>query len=204
MALIMKNTVKKQITDILVKYGFTIIDFDFKEINETHFEIRYKKMTDYFFKAERIINFCPGIGLSKITAIDRVFIFEKVLENVGLWAKLLKEELEIGNPWESIKNDLDNTDFSSYELLFTEKEVNIIDQKLDTILIKLKEIGISDSEIEEDIKHLKESSRKISMKDWKLLLIGSISSWFLSGLISSEHVNSIWQIIKTSFLKILP
>lgn len=202
MAVIMTNKQQKSITDIVITEGLHINDFIFEPRNQVNFLLKYLPEPDYYFDCSNNIKYCPtpGLGkehLSKFKDIDDLF------KHLRLWAKSLYEELMIGNPWGTVKNDLENTDFSSYELLFTEKEVEMLDNKLDAILIQLKEIGVSENEIKADIEHLKESSRRISVKDWKLLLIGTVSSWVLSGLITSEHVNMIWQIIKTTFLKIL-
>jgi hypothetical protein len=88
--------------------------------------------------------------------------------------------------------------------LFSEKDIEAIDHGLDLISQQLKEIGLFNNEIKEDIKNIKESSKRVSQKEWFLLLLGNITGWIFNEFITPEQANNIWFLIKALFIRSLP
>src|SRR5690606_26856131 len=113
------------------------------------------------------------------------------------WLKSIRENIEIGNPWEDIENEeMNDLNFDSYEEIFNNKEQIIIEKKLDLFLLEFEKLKIDTNIIKEDIQHLKTMSGKISKKDWILLFLGSTTSWIFASLLPPEHTHTIWNTVK--------
>jgi hypothetical protein len=119
------------------------------------------------------------------------------------WAQNLKNEIDIGDPWEEIqklKNDINQIHFDSYEEMFTDSECGSIGSKLELFYKEVEKLSITSSQIKSDIEHLKEMTNKISKKDFMLLALGTIAQWVLGNIITPKHVNSVLFLFQTILL----
>ncbi|OFX20535.1 MAG: hypothetical protein A2033_01065 [Bacteroidetes bacterium GWA2_31_9] len=190
---------QKKIADKIVAIGLNLNDFIFTPTSNDWFELRYKQNDFYYIK---IINgqytFQPAQGGLR-SAAGSIKSWEASLNCIEIWLIGLKENLEIGNPWET-KFDFNEANyFDSYQELLNDNEVQIFSIKLDSFVNKLESLKIETSEIKKDIEHIKEMSSKISKKDIMLLLIGNVTGWFFSALIPSDSINTVWQFVKNLF-----
>lgn len=197
MAIIMTRVRQKQIADELSKAGLNVNDFEFKPIAEIFFTIIYKKEPDYNFQAlTNNVIFTPGNGLSKTLKFN-YSNFETTFKHITTWAKQLKAELDITNPWENVMDSerFQNT-ISDPKLLspFSQPDKDFISEKLDQILLFVDNSREDYEVIKKDIHHLKEllSSTTITKKDWILLFVSTAVSGCWDNIFSIENISSIW------------
>jgi len=203
--LIMLPIRQKQIVDTIKKGGFKQKDFDFIPLSNEDFNIIYKAFPEYkYIKSEKInqlYSMTPAPG-GRIIMGDQTRGFGQRIVSLGTWLKALKENIEIGNPWEEIRsfqNDMNEIRFDSYEEMFSKDERIKIDQKLNLLLDHIRTLEIETSQIQEDVKHLKSMAGTISKKDWILLLLGCITGWIFTNMITPEQTQLIWEYIKVLF-----
>lgn len=194
---------QREITDSIIKNGFSLDDFEFKPISNDEFSIYYKP--NKIFSLRQSAKKTQGIKKMNVYTMipfvkgvyKETFDFEGfdvLKEKLEIWLNALRENVEIGNPWDIFGNNTEfsqDINFDSYEEVFTEEEEKVIHLKLDLLLGKIKKLELETSSISEDINHLKEMTNKISKKDWILLFVGMMSSWGLQTLAPSEVLDSI-------------
>lgn len=198
---------QKKLVEAIVGTGFSKNEFDFiPETNES-FQISYKKNPQFRMKpgkegsGQLIYHLCPAED-GKINAIRKPRKFEESVAILKEWLEYLKENVEVGDPWEEfteIKAILSRQDFDSYEEYFTEGEEEILNQKLDLLSGKLDELNVSNERIKEEIHHLKEMTNKMSRKDWTMLSMGFFVSWFLSGDIDYDFFHDLLNFVENLF-----
>lgn len=87
---------------------------------------------------------------------------------------------------------IDNTQAFQDKEDFSISEIVDLSQRIDDVLAHIEKLGMGQEVIFNEIDSLKEKSRKISKKDFNLLLIGQLVS-FGSGLLTQEQLASIFQ-----------
>lgn len=193
---------QQQIVDKIKSEGFSTKDFFFEPSTNDWFSMYFKPNKVYSLKiVDKRFSYCPGLyGNMNSTGLVKNWLDNlKILEN---WLKCLKKNLSIGNPWQEIedfKDEMKEMNFDSYEEMFNDEDKIKIEKRLETLLTHFVDVKIDITQIKIDVEHLKNMSHKVSKKDWILLLLGNITGWIFTGLIPSEHVQSIWSYVKALF-----
>lgn len=202
---------QREITDSIIKNGFSLDDFEFKPISNDEFSIYYKPNRTFCLrqsgkktqgiKKMNVYTMIPFVkGVYKETFDFEGF--DELKEKFVVWLNALRENVEIGNPWDLFGSNTEfsqNINFDSYEEVFTEEEEKVIHVKLDLLLGKINKLELETSSISDDINHLKGMTNKISKKDWMILLLGFIGSWHLQGLTPSDVYQTIFSYVKSLF-----
>lgn len=190
---------QKQIVDTIKAGGFTQSEFIFEAIDNESFLLKYKANEDYHLEVKNKKHYIKPAISGRLFTEGETANFEAALSRIGYWLKAVKENIEVGNPWEDIKDKLSDIDYDSYEEVFTAEERIKIEKKLDQLLLEVSKLNIDTTEIKKDIKHLNSMSDKISKKDWFLLLMGTTTSWVVGNILSPEHTQTVWESIKNLF-----
>jgi len=211
MTYIMTEVQQKKITDVIKQEGLALKDFSFVPVTNDSFNLIYKLNTQFKFKYSRGINgqsiyhMCPGPE-GKLNHVVQPHKFPDALKELKNWIIYLKENIEIGNPWEEMvefKNQLFDDYFDSYQEYLNTEEVTRFNKTLDLLF---KEISILNGElstlndnvmsnkipldvIQKDIQHLKDQGSKVSKKDLWLLFLGTIVNWG----ITADSLNKVFQ-----------
>ena len=193
---------QKQIVDKLKIAGYNYKDFSFNAIDNESFILTYKPNEFYNItikdKRHRIR---PALG-GEIETTGESANWKTTMLRLEYWLNALKENIDVGNPWEEIENakeQMHEMNYESYEEIFDKEDQNKIELKLDLLLDKINSLNIDTTIIKEDIAHLNKMSAKVSKKDWVLLLIGTVSSWVFSNVLSPEQTQTIWEAVKGLF-----
>lgn len=125
--------------------------------------------------------------------------WNQLLDQIGEWAKEVRYELDTPDFWEEVKGNSRVLTELDDELAdnrpFTPGERSQIAQRLDEI----KE-HVSDRyhpapeqmvQIERGVEELKEAAERVSRKDWKLMLQGTVLGWVVNALVPPEALHSI-------------
>lgn len=212
---IMLPVKQKQVVDKIKAAGFKPNDFVFEPKSNEEFSLTYKTIPVFVYQRMAKPN-TGNFGYSPASngnfrAMFRFSGFGSLIENIDKWFNAIKENIEIGNPWEDIediKDTMDSMGFDSYEEMFTATEQEKIAEKLNNLLSYFQILKIDVSKIKDDVEHLKEMSSKISKKDWILLFLGNITGFIFTGLITTEHTSLVWEYVKNLFsgfnIKLLP
>lgn len=197
---------QKQVVDKIKAAGFKSNDFVFEPKSNEEFHLTYKAIPVFAFQRMAKPNadnfeYSPASN-GNLRVAFKFSSFDNLIVNLDKWFLAIKENIEIGNPWEDtedIKNTMDSMGFNSYEEMFTTTEQEKIAETLDNMLTYFETLKIDVSEIKDDVEHLKEMSSKISKKDWIMLFLGNITGMIFSGLITSESTSLVWEYVKTLF-----
>lgn len=210
--IIMLPIKQKQVVDKIRAAGFKPNDFVFEPKSNEEFSLIYKAIPVFVYQRMAKPN-TGNFGYSpasngNLRAAFRFTGFGSLMDNIDKWFDAIKENIEIGNPWEYIENTMDSMNFDSYEEMFSATEQEKIAETLDNMLSYFKTLEIDVSKIKDDVEHLKEMSSKISKKDWILLFLGNITGFIFTGLITTEHTSLVWEYVKNLFsgfnIKLLP
>lgn len=210
--IIMLPIKQKQVVDKIRAAGFKPNDFVFEPKSNEEFSLIYKAIPVFVYQRMAKPN-TGNFGYSpasngNLRAAFRFTGFGSLMDNIDKWFDAIKENIEIGNPWEDIENTMDSMNFDSYEEMFSATEQVKIADTLDNMLSYFKTLEIDVSKIKDDVEHLKEMSSKISKKDWILLFLGNITGFIFTGLITTEHTSLVWVYVKNLFsgfnIKLLP
>jgi len=210
--IIMLPIKQKQVVDKIKAAGFKPNDFIFEPKSNEEFSLTYKTIPVFVYQRMAKPN-TGNFGYSpasngNLRAAFRFTGFGSLMDNIDKWFDAIKENIEIGNPWEDIENTMDSMNFDSYEEMFTADDQEKIADTLDNMLSYFKTLEIDVSKIKDDVEHLKEMSSKISKKDWILLFLGNITGFIFTGLITTEHTSLVWEYVKNLFsgfnIKLLP
>lgn len=210
--IIMLPIKQKQVVDKIKAAGFKPNDFIFEPKSNEEFSLTYKPIPVFVYQRMAKPN-TGNFGYSpasngNLRAAFRFTGFGSLMDNIDKWFDAIKENIEIGNPWEDIENTMDSMNFDSYEEMFSATEQEKIAETLDNMLSYFKTLEIDVSKIKDDVEHLKEMSSKISKKDWILLFLGNITGFIFTGLITTEHTSLVWEYVKNLFsgfnIKLLP
>jgi hypothetical protein len=191
------------IADKIKSSGLNVNDFLFSPVSNDEFILNYKPINEFKFwqsghrvsrdTQAKLYSYTPGSN-GKLNFSFEYKGFDSLLENMNGWLNAIRENIEIGNPWDSfdeIKQLFEINEFTSYEEMFTDEDQIKTSQSLDDLVRHLETQNVDIKLIKEDINHLKTMTSKISKKDWKLLFVGSVTSWILSGQITFEHIHSL-------------
>lgn len=194
---------QKKIADKIIQNGFNLNDFDFKPISNDEFNIFYKlnrtfcliqsgKQKQGVFETNvyTITPFLNGELRLNFTFEG----FDKLVERYETWLRALRENVDIGNPWERFSSFewLNTTHgFDNFEELFTEEDQVQTHAKLDLILNEVKKLGIENQKIVDDVAYLKEATNRVSKKDWILMFSGVLLSWGLSSISPNDAFQAI-------------
>lgn len=142
---------QRKITNTIIQNGFSLDDFIFKPISNNEFNISYKPNLNFslFFsgsksqsrgvKVNKLYTMTPALnGEEKYTFTYADF--DDLTSKLNTWLKALKENVEIGNPWDIFKGNTEFTEainFDNYEEVFTEEDEIVVHNKLDLLLKKL-------------------------------------------------------------------
>lgn len=204
----MSDTIKmlpvrqKVIVDKIKSLGFKLSDFKFNPATNDFFVINYLPITEYYISIHNKKYALMPAQNGILGAGGEAATWDTGLKWLDYWLRALKENIEVGNPWEDIedaKEQMNEMDFDTYEEVFNEEEQSKIEKKLDQLLLEITKLNIDTTEIKKDIIHLNTMSGKISKKDWVLLLMGTVTSWVFGNLLSPEHTQTIWECVKNLF-----
>lgn len=204
----MNDTIKmlpirqKEIVNKIKSVGFKLSDFKFNPATNDTFVINYLSIADYYISIQNKRYTLKPAQNGIMMATGDAATWDTGLKWLEYWLVGLKENVEIGNPWEDIedaKEQMHEMNFDTYEEVFNEEEQNKIEVKLNLLLAEMHKLNINTTIIKEDIAHLNTMSGQVSKKDWVLLLMGTITSWVFSSLLSPEHTQTIWETVKTLF-----
>ncbi len=193
---------QKQIVDIIKAGGFKTNDYIFTPIDNESFILKLKNDVDYHLTIRNKKYYIKPGQNGIMMAEGESTTWDKGLYWLEYWLKAVKENVEIGNPWEDIedaKEQMNEMNFDSYEEIFNEEEQNKIEVKLNLLIAEIHKLNIDTTIIKEDISHLNKMSGQISKKDWILLLIGTVTSWVFSSELPLEYSQTIWGTVKTLF-----
>jgi hypothetical protein len=215
---------QKMVTNVIRKEGLILSDFEFNPITNDSFNLVYKPHSQYNFKHNRSINgqsiyhLCPGPN-GDLNFVVQPKKFDDTLEELKKWLGYLKENIEIGNPWEEIseyQNQLFDNYFDSYEELLNSQEVirferaldllfekiSSLDNKIDTLNYKfdplndkVTTIQIHSEDMQKDMSYLKQQAGKLSKKDLWLLFLGTLFNWSLTEVVSKDSFITVLQFI---------
>lgn len=190
----------RQVADKIVENGFQKSEFTFTPTHEARFKLVFKPnehfQIDFNEKGHSFARPGPNGNMS----FTREFkTWENVLDLLSEWLKILKENIEIGNPWEENNTSYQNIFTENVEEKMSRFESDFVNEKLDIILEALSTMDISINEIKEDLDYLKNSSNKVSKKDWQIMFHGSFFGWMLSNAIPSDSSKKIWEMIMNEF-----
>ncbi|MEP2446005.1 MAG: hypothetical protein ABJI69_02165 [Balneola sp.] len=204
---ILKKTQKNEVFKVIKKGGLVPDDFFWEEV-ESSFKrdmivskLNHKR-SEYFFvfdqdsylKFRNI--FSPAVQRNYTE--EQVDEWESVISLVGLWAYLLKEEINSPDLW-SISSS--NKEIISYDIekdqnnSFTQTSIQLIDSKLNELknyTIQIANLG--DKEIaflEARISYLKNASQRVNKKDWKLIFIGVLFNIIVGLGLQSDYADEI-------------
>ncbi len=93
---------------------------------------------------------------------------------------------------EIVDENLDETYFSGKESVFDDNDITILHTKIDSVLERLDKLGYGQEIIYDEIEELKESSKKISKKDFKLLLLGKLVAFGERRLLGEQSVQELF------------
>lgn len=93
--------------------------------------------------------------------------------------------------WLKEKNDLFEYTFSKENSTIDDELLKDLNKKVDAILEKLTELGYGEEIIFDEIQELKTKGKKISLKDFKLLLIGKLVALGAGKLLNEKTVEDI-------------
>lgn len=193
---------QNKIVEIIKSSGFKANEFNFSPIDNDSFLLKYKPNEDYHLEIKNNKHYIKPAMTGRLFAEGETPSFETALTIVEYWLKAVKENIEVGNPWEDIedaKEQMNEMNFDSYEEVFNEEEQSKIEKKLDQLLLEITKLNIDTTEIKKDIIHLNTMSGKVSKKDWILLLMGTVTSWVFGSLLSPENTQTIWECVKNLF-----
>jgi hypothetical protein len=193
---------QKEIVDKIKSLGFKLKDFKFNPATNETFVINYLPVTDYYISIQNKRYTVKPAQNGTMLAAGEAVTWDTGLKWLDYWLRALKENIEVGNPWEDIedaKEQMNEINFDTYEEVFNEEEQTKIEKKLDQLLLEITKLNIDTTEIKKDIVNLNTMSGKVSKKDWVLLLMGTVTSWVFSSLLSPEHTQTIWETVKTLF-----
>jgi len=215
MTYIMTQVQQKKITDVIKQEGLALNEFSFEPVTNDSFNLIYKQNTQFKFKYSRGINgqsiyhMCPG-PQGKLNYVVQPPKFPDALKELKNWLIYLKENVEIGNPWEEMgefKNQIFDDYFDSSEEFLNVEEVTRFNKTLDllykeisnlngqvhTLNENVTSIQISLEVIQKDIKYLKDQGGKVSKKELWLLFIGTVFNWWITELIPADALNKVLQ-----------
>lgn len=193
---------QKEIVDKIKSLGFKLKDFKFNPATNDTFVINYLPITDFYISIQSKGYVFKPAQNGILSASGEAATWDTGLKWLDYWLRALKENIEIGNPWEDIeeaKEQMHEMDFDTYEEFFSQEEQSKIEKKLDQLLLEIAKLNIDTTEIKKDIVHLNTMSGKVSKKDWVLLLMGTVTSWVFGSLLSPEHTQTIWEYVKNLF-----
>jgi hypothetical protein len=206
---------QKIITDKILASGIGITDFEFKPVSNDEFNIYFKPNNAFYFRQTgkksfnlikiNVYTMSPFINGEKKLDFDFEG-FDKLVAKFEIWLTAIKENIDIGNPWDLFKGAdwfYQEENFDNYEELFTSEEQDATHIKLDLLLKQVLELGMDNKKIEDDIKYLKEASNRVTKKDWLMMLSGVVISWGVATISAPEnfqvimgYVNSLTKSIK--------
>jgi len=191
---------QNQIVEKLKDLGFSSVDFSFTPTGPDHFELYYKLQEPYFFALtkEGKYKYAPASD-GRISTEGQYTNWAQGLKRMEDWLRILKRNIEVGNPWELVQKDAGSGIINDSEEPFSGREQEELSQKLDRILAILEQHGVALEHVQEDIEYLKTSGKRISKKDMGLMIGGNILGWILTSAIPPAAVpaiiNEIGQIV---------
>ncbi|MCE3225471.1 MAG: hypothetical protein K0S32_22 [Bacteroidetes bacterium] len=193
---------QNQIADLIKSHGFKPTDFEFKPITNEYFNLTYKLNTNFLMTIQDKKHYIKPAQQGRWVTNGETANWETALLRVDYWLNALKENVTIKNPWEEIENTqnyMGEINFESSTEVFTSDEQKNIENKLNQLLLKIETLNVNIEIVNTDINHLNEMSGKISKKDWILLMLGTITGWLFTSLISSDQAHFVWESVKNIF-----
>lgn len=186
---------QKEITDRIQKLGFRKSEFSFTSTGEESYELSYKPNAHYNFKVDHNLNHSgvPG-SKGKHQFNGRANNWLDSLSTLEAWLRYVKENVDVGNPWEEISENKERfyeESFGAYEEFLTVEEQQTLSQKLDLMLEHFGTLQLDVEKMKGDVEHIKTMSSKISKKDVMISIFGTIFSFILGGIIPAESVNAV-------------
>lgn len=137
------------------------------------------------------------------------------LRNIELEIKKIKDDHESGCPHEPgschrsktlakclffvgqeldniVDDNLDGAYFTGKENSFGEGDLEDLHAKVDTVLDRLEKLGYGQEIIYDEIEDLKVSSKKLSKKDFKLLLLGKLVAFGEKRLLGEKSIQELF------------
>ena len=128
--------------------------------------------------------------------------WNEVLPYVTRWLAYLKREIEEPDLWARIQNyqlpdgSIPSDDTSNEQ--FTAVEVEQLERSINEVRGFLAEHYGDNEEINGKLNYLIESSKRMGRKDWVNICMGALLSLAASQAFQLEHVQTVWNMIKSA------
>lgn len=204
-----------QVFSVLNDNGWNPADFEWQDVASTNYgnkviiSMLIHKSSGYFFTFDNY----GGHFYSKFSPAAEVEFntvkfgdFNRQLTGFVDWLNWLRRETEAPDLWGAISqeanlisatSDTDNTPFSADERVYIRSGLNEINQYL------LTAHRLDPELVEGHLKYLVESSDRLGRKDWKNLLLATLVSIVMSGVLPAESVREVFMFVGTVLRQIL-
>jgi hypothetical protein len=198
------NVQKKQLSEIFVKLGLNILDFEtFGQYKE--FKVKFRH--DYF--AYSINGDRPDVYTSLILSVSNTKPVSTTLpwiETVKLfenWAVEIATELNTPTGWESFQSfNYLNADFRELNEKFNYQESEEVKKSIKELIDKIKTLELPQPSlltIEQKLNELSNKVDELNKFDWKALFVGTAASLIMTLGIPPEAAGLLWEYIKVAF-----
>jgi hypothetical protein len=210
------NKQKNQLFDIIESNGLSPAMFTYQEwavegkgIVETRILV---KNTDYYFYimsgpsiAKYEIIFSPGNELIKDTRFPSRW--DVLIDLFGEWTINLKNEIEVVDKWENLKNqfnefDLKNDGYGILNSKFTAQEFIELKSKVNTLQEGISKLSLPPEQIKlinNKLDQITEQAIHLGRFDWRSYFIGTLTTLVMQLSLSQETGKAIWQLAKEAF-----
>lgn len=216
--MLLKRSQKNELFDLIVESGLNPADFEILEqsIPQESTTLKYNE-SDYgyhFTVIENSISVCPGPlkMYQYYTARFSSFSMEHK-HHFFTWLQQLKDEITTPDKWALMEQqfqqfkfnpELENIPHTHIEYEDIVEKLNIIENRLNDAL----NLGQDHKgQLHQLIEHQKEMAAKLNKRDWGLLFIGSLVSYFnnliLDSVITPDRISVLFEIVKDVFKGLL-
>lgn len=198
------NVQKKQLSEIFVKLGLSILDF---ETSGEYKEFMVKFRHDYFsysINGDRPDVFTSLIlSVSNTRPVSTTLSWVETVKEFEKWAKEIATELNTPTGWESFQSagylnaefDELNENFSDQEKIQAREGIKELIERVKTLELPAPSIQI----IEQKLSELSDKVDDLKKFDWKSLLIGTVASLIMTLAIPPQAAGLLWEYIKIAF-----
>lgn len=185
---------QNQVVNKILQSGLSKTEFDFQSLGESRFELYYRPQPEYCFKVNQDHFLGVPGGDGRYQYKGRIKGWEGLLSSLSTWLTYLKENIEIGNPWLSAEvielvDEVEQVDNNSRTL--SDAEISYLHDRFDELESLAINQNLDVAQIGVDLEHLIEISKKVSIKDIILLLIGYSLTWLPNQQINDKIIQII-------------
>lgn len=198
------NVEKKQLSDIFHKFKLNILDFEATGECEV-FKIKFKY--DYFsfaiIKQKPSVYLIEYFSVDNKNAISASMSWNGLLQHFLVWTEKLVAEFNSPTGWESFQNtNFLNAEYEELNSKFTDIEKNQTKQNIEDLKVKIKLLNLTPEKlkiIENKLDSLSIKIDELNKFDWKSMFIGTIASLIMTFVVSQEASGMFWEYVKSSF-----